>query len=239
MSDASGCSSALEEAVSARAYEMTVWSALYQDVGRQLDREPSRADFVVSMLFYRGLQAAAMYRIAQWCAQHRLQALAEILVRASQLLFTVDVAHQAEIGPGLVLRHPSDIVIGRGCKLGKNVTILNGVTIGNRLTGSATRPDGSPVIGDDVFIGTGAKILGPVEVGSGSIIGANAVVVNSVPAGSTTVGNPARVIGSGTSAGVSAPSGLADVAEEVALLRRRLDDIEKRLEHRSGPSAEH
>lgn len=218
---------------------MTVWSALHQDVARQLERPPSRADFVLSMLFYRGLQATAMYRIARWFAQHHLQPLAEILVRASQLLFTVDVAHQAQIGPGLVLRHPSDIVIGRGCKLGRNVTIFNGVTLGNRLTGSATRPDGSPVIGDDVFIGTGAKVLGPVEVGSGSVIGANAVVVRSVPAGSTTVGNPARVIRGESREGTSTPTRPADVADEVELLRRRLDDIEKRLEFRSGPGTEH
>lgn len=71
----------------------TVWSALRQDVARQLERAPSRWDVAASVLLYRGLQAAALYRMARWCAQHRLRVVAEILVRTNQLVFTVDVAH--------------------------------------------------------------------------------------------------------------------------------------------------
>lgn len=209
---------------------MTVWSALRQDVARQLERSPTYVEWLTSLLLYRGLQATAMYRVARWCAQHRLGPLAEILTRASQVFYSVDVAHQAEIGPGFVLRHPSDVVVGRGCRIGRNVTIFNGVTLGNRFSGSAARPDGSPVIKDNVFIGTGAKILGPVEVGRDSVIGANAVVTRSVPPGSTVVGNPARVVGRNGEEELPQCGGGHGLEAEVAVLRRRLDDLEKRVQ---------
>ncbi|MEX2659944.1 MAG: serine O-acetyltransferase [Acidimicrobiales bacterium] len=204
-------------------------AALRQDVAGQLERTPSRFAFFTSLLFYRGLQATAIYRIARWCAAHHLRPMAEVLVRVNQLVFTVDIAHQAEIGHGLVLRHPTDIVIGRGSKIGRNVTIFNGVTLGARFSGSANRPDGSPVVADDVFIGTGAKLLGPVEVGPGAVIGANAVVTRSVPAGSTVVGNPARAIGNDRGPGSSVGDDRAALAAELAQLRRRVEEMDERL----------
>lgn len=212
-----------------RGQPSTVRSALRQDVARQLERAPSRWDVATSVLLYRGLQAAALYRIAHWCAQHRLRVVAEILVRTNQLLFTVDVAHQADIGPGLVLRHPSDIVIGRGCRVGADVTIFNGVTLGNRFSGSKDRPDGSPVIGDSVFIGSGAKILGPVDIGARSVIGANAVVTRSVPTDSTVVGNPAKVLGPRDASVPPRIEADRGITVQMDALRRRLDALEGRV----------
>ena len=117
-----------------------------------------------------------------------------MLLRISQLLYGVDIAYQADISPGLVLRHPMTVVIGRGCRVGRDVTIFQGVTVGNRLSGSASRPDGSPVIGDGVTLGAGAKVLGPVEVGAASSVGANSVVTTSIPPSSIAAGIPARVL---------------------------------------------
>jgi serine O-acetyltransferase len=212
---------------------MSLRSEFRRDASRQLEREANAFQVATCLLLYRGMQATAAYRLARWCAAHRLRLLAEVLGRVSQLMFTVDIAYQAEIGPGLVLRHPADIVIGRGCRVGRDVTVFNGVTLGNRFSGSAERPDGSPSIGDGVFIGTGAKILGAVEVGSGATVGANAVVTRSVPEGSVVAGNPSRIVGGPAKA--PPVDFREDMATQLADLRRRLEDLERRLGGTASP----
>lgn len=168
--------------------------AVYRDICRNIERQASPTDVLISLLWARGVQAALLYRLAHWCFLHHLRAVSEVLLRISQLLYGVDIAYQADIGPGLVLRHAMTVVIGRECRLGRDVTIYQGVTIGNRMSGSASRPDGSPVIGDGVTLGAGAKILGPIEVGAASAIGANSVVTRSVPPSSIAAGAPARLV---------------------------------------------
>lgn len=121
------------------------------------------------------------------------------LTTASYLLYVIaktltrcDIAREAVIGPGLRVTHPFDVVIGPDVRMGSDVVLFNGVTLGNRLSqGSWT---GMPTVGDSVLIGTGAKILGPVTIGNHARIGANAVVLVSVPEGATAVGNPARIV---------------------------------------------
>jgi serine O-acetyltransferase len=92
-----------------------------------------------------------------------------------------------------MIPHPQSIVIGAFCVIGDNVTIESGVTIGRDfdITNSS---NGYPHIGDNVYIGTGAKLIGPVNVGDNSVIGANAVVTKDIPANSVAVGIPAKVI---------------------------------------------
>lgn len=138
-----------------------------------------------------GLQATALYRIARWCAHQRLRVVAEILVWTNQLLFTVDVAHRADIGRGLVLRYPSDIVIGRGCRVGADVTIFNGVTLGNRFSGSRPARRVASHRRQRVHR-VGREGPRPREIGARSVIGANAVVTRPVPADSTVLATPLR-----------------------------------------------
>ncbi|MBW3605158.1 MAG: serine O-acetyltransferase [Actinobacteria bacterium] len=175
--------------------------ALYHDICRNIERPAGAADVALSLLWSRGVQAIALYRLAHWCHRHGISALSEVLLRMSQLLYTVDIAYQAEIGPGLVLRHPMGVVIGKGCTIGRDVTILNGATLGNRFSGDHDRPDGSPTVGDGVLIGTGAKVVGPVAIGDGCTVGANSVVTRTIPQGAVVAGVPARVVRRGLEAG--------------------------------------
>lgn len=113
----------------------------------------------------------------------------------TQLCFASDVDTQARIGPGLYTPHPFGIVIGAGVRIGKNVAILQRVTLGR-----AGLDHVYPVIGDSVEIGAGAAILGAIRIGDGARIGANSVVLKDVPAGAVAVGAPARVIERASSA---------------------------------------
>lgn len=115
--------------------------------------------------------------------------------RIVKMLTGIEVNHLAEIGPGLYFAHTGPIIISMTSKIGHSCSIHHEVTLG---TGNR---DGFPEIGNAVYLGAGAKILGPVKIGSGSLIGANAVVTRDVPAFSTAAGVPARILKTGDGAG--------------------------------------
>jgi serine O-acetyltransferase len=137
--------------------------------------------------------AVLLLRVAQ-AAGARLGLLGSLFKQLNHVLTGADLAYQAEIGPGLVLYHPTWVVIGPACRVGARATIMQGVTLGSDEVVGGPEPPGSPVVGDDVFIGPGAAIFGPVELGDGIKVGANAVVTSSFPPGVVVAGAPARVI---------------------------------------------
>jgi serine O-acetyltransferase len=116
-------------------------------------------------------------------------ALRRVIWYCTTIWFACDVDPQVKIGPGLYTPHPLGIVIGGGVSIGKNVSILQNVTLGRVATEHL-----DPTIGDDVEIGAGAVVLGSVCIGNGAKVGANSVVLKDVPARAIAVGAPARVI---------------------------------------------
>jgi serine O-acetyltransferase len=149
--------------------------------------ESDRWPAILKVLLTDGTMAMVFYRLMQWSRRHRLAPLEMLFNRLNTICCNCIIGRGAEFGPGLVLIHATGVVINGRVRGGANVHIEHQVTIG------AERRQ-SPVIGDDVFIGAGAKILGAVTIGDGARIGANAVVLNDVPAHSTAVGVPARVV---------------------------------------------
>lgn len=105
----------------------------------------------------------------------------------------MNIPYSVKIGGGLFIPHAECIIINENCIIGNNVTILQGVTLGGNVF-KEKNGRRSPTIGNDVLIGAGAKILGPVSIGDNSMIGANAVVVKDIPENSVAVGIPAKVI---------------------------------------------
>jgi len=134
--------------------------------------------------------AVALFRLSQ-AAGRRSGVLGRLVKQVNHVLTGADLAWQAEIGPGLVLYHPTGVVIGPGVRLGANARIQQGVTLGLRGA-PGDGESGSPVIGDGVGLGAGSRVLGPITVGDHARVGANAVVVRDVAAGTTVVGVPAR-----------------------------------------------
>lgn len=110
-----------------------------------------------------------------------------------RIIFSSDISMKSDIGGGLKFEHGQDIVIGADVKVGKNLRIFNGVTIGGKDPALPSTGN-QPTIGDNVVISTGSKILGPISLGNNVITGANCVCIKSVPDGSTVAGVPARII---------------------------------------------
>jgi serine O-acetyltransferase len=144
----------------------------------------------------RGLWVMAVYRFGRWrytikpsLFRKPFSLLYKVLNVISEILTSVELPCEVSLGRGLVIEHAFDIVISGDAVLGDDVVLRNGVTIG--LRHRAFR--GSPVIGNRVDIGAGAKILGPITIGDDVSIGANAVVLTDVPANSIAVGIPARI----------------------------------------------
>lgn len=149
--------------------------------------ESQRRGAIVKALLTDGTAAMLWYRLMQWAHRWRLWPLAMLFNKSNAVCCHCIIGRGAEFGPGFILVHSTGVVINAGVRGGANVKIEHQVTIG-------AEKRQAPILGDDVFIGAGAKVLGSVRIGSRTRIGANAVVVHDVPDDSTAVGIPARVV---------------------------------------------
>jgi serine O-acetyltransferase len=136
---------------------------------------------------YLPLRAMAWFRLGSRCKAQGIKAIPGFTQRLIFRRFGFEILVGADIGGGLYVPHPVGTVISPN-RIGHNCSIIANVTIGMRNEWKF------PTIGDDVFIGAGARVLGGITIGDRAIIGANAVVIHDIPAGSTAVGIPARVV---------------------------------------------
>lgn len=160
-----------------------------EDVGRKADWYglPRNGRSLLRMCLSDGSSAQLIYRLMRYCQTHRLRVAAMLLYRANAAIGHAVIGRDADFGPGLVILHSYGIVINSEVRAGRNLVLEHGVTIG-------AEKGRSPVLGDNVFVGAGAKIIGDVRIGSDVKIGANAVVTRDLPDGATAVGVPARVV---------------------------------------------
>lgn len=166
---------------------------LLREIGRDLRRKAEWCyddgswKSVVKAAMTDGSASMVIYRLMQEAHRRELGAAEMVLNKLNGVVSSCVIGRGAELGPGLVMVHSHGIVINGAVKAGANLTLEHQVTIG-------AEKRQSPTIGNDVFIGAGAKIIGPVTIGDGARIGANAVVIHDVPAHTTVVGNPARPV---------------------------------------------
>ena len=161
----------------------------YFDVVRE--RDPAARHWLDIVLNYPGLHAICFHRIANALYRSRLFLLARIVSNLGRFLTGIEIHPGAAIGKRFFIDHGMGIVIGETAEVGDDVTLFHGVTLGGTGKDKGKR---HPTVGNNVTIGAGAKILGPITLGHHSKVGANAVVVKDVPEKCTAVGIPARII---------------------------------------------
>ena len=164
---------------------------LHQDLQAARDHDPAARSNVEVALGYPGVHAVWAYRIAHavWVHYPAFKLPARLFSQFVRAMTGIEIHPGATIGPRLFIDHGMGVVIGETAELGADCMLYHGVTLGGTSLKATKR---HPTLGDDVVVGAGAKVLGPILIGDGARIGANAVVVHDVPARATAVGVPAK-----------------------------------------------
>ena len=164
-------------------------------------RDPAANSTLSVILTYPGVKAVFFHKVANFFHVAGFQLLARIISQIVRFFTGIEIHPGAKIGKNLFIDHGMGVVIGETSEIGNNVTIYHAVTLGGISPSIESEKQRNekrhPTIGDDVVIGSGAQIIGPIKVGNGSRVAANAVVVNNVPEDSTMVGVPAKIVKTG------------------------------------------
>lgn len=164
---------------------------LKYDLNKVMENDPAARSKIEVFLLYPTIHALIAYRIAHYFYTKKLFFLARLISQISRFFTGIEIHPGAKIGRGLVIDHGMGVVIGETAEIGDDVLLYHGVTLGGTGKDKGKR---HPTVGNNVVIGAGAKVLGPIYIGSNSKIGANSVVLNNVPEGATAVGIPAKNI---------------------------------------------
>jgi len=170
-----------------------VWSEVRRDVRAAQERDPAARDVGSSEILavWPGVHAVLAHRVAHALYEVHIPFVPRIIAGIARLLTGIEIHPAAQIGRGLFIDHGMGVVIGETAEIGDDVTLYQGVTLGGTGFACGKR---HPTVEDNVTIGSGAKLLGPIRVGHGSKIGANSVVIHDVPPNSTVVGNPGHPV---------------------------------------------
>ncbi|MEK6656995.1 MAG: serine O-acetyltransferase [Nitrospirota bacterium] len=168
-----------------------MFNRLRDDIRAVFERDPAATSYLEVILTYAGLHALLCHRVSHWLWMRKMPFIPRFLSQLCRFFTGIEIHPGATIGRGFFIDHGMGVVIGETSEIGDNVTLFQGVTLGG--TGKE-RGKRHPTIGNNVVIGTGAKILGAIRIGDHVRIGANSVVLQDVPPYSTVVGIPGRVV---------------------------------------------
>jgi len=214
-----------------------MWQAIKADIDAVLERDPAVRSTLEVVLCYPGFHALLIYRLSHGAWVRGWLLVGRWLSHLGRFLTGIEIHPGARIGRGLFIDHGMGVVIGETAEIGDRVTLYHGVTLGGLLPSvNASAQAGRkrhPTLADDVIVGSGAQILGPITVDRGARVGANAVVTKNVAPGVTMVGIPARVVRAPAAGQASerdfAPYGIpnADMPDPVA---RAIDALLDRVQ---------
>ena len=203
-------------------------------------RDPAARSKLEILLLYPGVHAVLYHRAAHWLYCHKLKFPARCVSQWSRFWTGIEIHPGAKIGRRLVIDHGCGIVIGETAEIGDDCLLYQGVTLGGTGKDQGKR---HPTLGNNVMVGSGARVLGPFKVGDNARIAAGAVVLREVPPGSTAVGVPARIV-----RGNGCPVYCADnvdqihvqdpVREELERLAHQMEALERSLKdpHQKRPA---
>lgn len=168
-----------------------IWLLFRSEIEGVFERDPAAKNVLEVVLLYSGLHAIMFYRVSRVLYLMKAPILPRFLSQLARFFTGIEIHPGARIGKGLFIDHGMGVVIGETSIIGDNVTLFQGVTLGGTGKEKGKR---HPTLGNNVVVGTGAKVLGNITIGDNVAIGANAVVIKDVPSNSTVVGVPGRVV---------------------------------------------
>ena len=196
-------------------------------------RDPAARGKLEIFLLYAGVHAIIYYRIAHWLHRHQLCFLARFVSQWGRFWTGIEIPPGAVIGRRLVIDHGTGIVIGETTEIGDDVLLYQGVTLGGTGKDVGKR---HPTLGNNVLVGAGAKVLGPITIRENARIAAGAVVLQDVPANATAVGVPAQIVRVGGEKvrryadEVDQTSVVNPTLQKLEVLTRRVEELERKLE---------
>ena len=209
-----------------------MFDRLRYDIHAIRERDPAARSNAEVLFLYSGLHAVMWYRIAHWFFLHRHFFIARWISQHAKKTTGGEIHPGATIGKGLLIDHGAGVVIGETTEIGDNCTIYQGVTLGGTGKDKGKR---HPTLGDNVMVGSGAKILGPFKVGDNAKVAAGAVVLDEVPPNCTAVGVPARIVrkdGRKLDTDMDQVHIQDPVSQELCRLQIRIEKLERQLQQK-------
>lgn len=201
-----------------------------------MQRDPAARSKWEVFFLYTGLHAVIYHRYAHFFYRHQWYFVARFISQFARFVTGIEIHPGAQIGKGLFIDHGMGVVIGETTVIGDNCTLYQGVTLGGTGKEKGKR---HPTLGNNVMVGSGAKVLGPFTVGDNSKIAANAVVLSEVPENSTCVGVPARVVRRGNERVRPDTADLDQIhipdplSQALCRMEKRIEDLEKQIGEKS------
>jgi len=168
-----------------------MFSRLKEDIACVFDRDPAARTWIEVITTYPGVHALELHRLSHWLWIHHIRWLARGLSAFSRWLTGIEIHPGAKIGRRFFIDHGMGVVIGETAEIGDDCTLYHGVTLGGTSWDGGKR---HPTLKNNVVVGAGAKVLGPIVLSDGARVGSNAVVVKDVPPDATVVGVPGRLV---------------------------------------------
>lgn len=168
-----------------------MFRTMKSDLDAVMERDPAARNRLEVFFLYSGYKAVRSHRRANWFFRHNMKFIARFISQRSRHKTGIEIHPGATIGKGLFIDHGMGVVIGETTEIGENCTLYQGVTLGGTGKDTGKR---HPILGNNVLVGCGARVLGPFKVGDNARIAAGAVVLNEIPPDSTAVGVPAQVV---------------------------------------------
>jgi serine O-acetyltransferase len=214
----------------------------FNNILREIDsiiaRDPAAGSRLGVIFLYPSFHVMIFYKIGNMFWRYNLKFLGRLIMHFGRIITGIEIHPGAKIGPNFFMDHGLGIVIGETAEIGENVTIYQGVTLGGIMpsieSDAQRNQKRHPTVGNNVIIGSGAQILGPIKIGDYARIGANSVVSKDVPANVTVAGVPAREFSRGSDKQNFKPYGVsvsdADPREKVlTLLLKKVENLEKKI----------
>jgi len=203
-----------------------------EDVAAVFESDPAARSYLEVVFLYPGLHAVWAHHLSHWLWRHRMRFLARFVSQVARLFTGIEIHPGAEIGRRLFIDHGMGTVIGETAVVGDDVTLYQGVTLGGTGKEKGKR---HPTVGNNVSIGSGAKLLGNITIGDNCRVGAGSVVLRSVPANSTIVGVPGHIVlRDGKRVVITDPKDIRDPLSDVIIkLAGELHDLREKFQQHS------